>query len=290
MAASGSPSWAVRPPRRSRYARRQWSPRPPRLPRGELPIIGDPIRDLTIWYAQRVSDANRAAVDNLSGRFLTPIDPLADESTREPVRQDPDHHHPAAHPRRTGARLPDHDRAHHRRIRLRGPRGDAPLRGRRHRCPSCGIFLVSVLAQFVIATDLAMVGSRFARSRSATPSSGRPEAAYSWSSSAAALIRASARDPPIGTPAPGSARPAGRGADDLPADDERSLLGPVERFLVLRRSDLPRRLRAARHPVTGPTWLKLLAAVLVVRFGWAIVFILFSLQVPAAPDDALACH
>jgi hypothetical protein len=53
------------------------------VPRGELPIIGDPIRDLTIWYAQRVSDANRAAVDNLTGRFLTPIDPLADQTTTD---------------------------------------------------------------------------------------------------------------------------------------------------------------------------------------------------------------
>ena len=52
-------------------------------PRGELPIIGDPIRDLTIWYGQRVSDANRAAVENLRGRFLTPVDPLSDQATTD---------------------------------------------------------------------------------------------------------------------------------------------------------------------------------------------------------------
>jgi hypothetical protein len=58
-------------------------PEAARLPRGELPIIGDPIRDLTIWYAQRVSDANRAAVENLRGRFLAPVDPLADQATTD---------------------------------------------------------------------------------------------------------------------------------------------------------------------------------------------------------------
>ncbi len=34
------------------------------LPRGDLPIIGDPIRDLTVWYSNRVSDANRASLEN----------------------------------------------------------------------------------------------------------------------------------------------------------------------------------------------------------------------------------
>ncbi len=45
---------------------------------GSIPILGDPIRDLTAWYADRVSDANRAALTNLQGRFLTPLDPLTD--------------------------------------------------------------------------------------------------------------------------------------------------------------------------------------------------------------------
>src|SRR5215207_646598 len=49
------------------------------LPRGDLPIIGDPIRDLTIWWSNRLSDANRAGLDSLRGQTLTPIDPMADD-------------------------------------------------------------------------------------------------------------------------------------------------------------------------------------------------------------------
>jgi hypothetical protein len=49
------------------------------LPRGDIPIIGDPIRDLTIWWSNRLSDASRAGLDSLRGRYLTPIDPMADE-------------------------------------------------------------------------------------------------------------------------------------------------------------------------------------------------------------------
>ena len=49
------------------------------LPRGDLPIIGDPIRDLTIWWSNRLTDANRAGLDSLRGRALTPIDPMADD-------------------------------------------------------------------------------------------------------------------------------------------------------------------------------------------------------------------
>jgi hypothetical protein len=45
-------------------------------PVGDIPIIGDPVRDLTVWYSDRVRDANRAALDNLRGQLLTPIDPL----------------------------------------------------------------------------------------------------------------------------------------------------------------------------------------------------------------------
>ena len=49
---------------------------------GGLPILGDPVRDLTVWYSDRVGDANRAALDNLRGRLLVPVDPLADPITR----------------------------------------------------------------------------------------------------------------------------------------------------------------------------------------------------------------
>src|SRR6266542_5601979 len=48
-------------------------------PVGDLPIIGDPIRDLTIWWSNRLRDANRAGLDSLAGRQMTPIDPMADD-------------------------------------------------------------------------------------------------------------------------------------------------------------------------------------------------------------------
>ena len=51
-------------------------------PIGDIPILGDPVRDLTVWYSDRVRDANRAALDNLRGQLLTPIDPLNDTVTR----------------------------------------------------------------------------------------------------------------------------------------------------------------------------------------------------------------
>ena len=49
------------------------------LPRGDIPFIGDPIRDLTIWWSTRLSDANKAGLDSMRGRTLTPIDPMADD-------------------------------------------------------------------------------------------------------------------------------------------------------------------------------------------------------------------
>src|SRR5438045_2908106 len=49
------------------------------LPRGDLPIIGDPIRDLTIWWSNRLSDANHAALNSLAGHQMTPIDPMTDD-------------------------------------------------------------------------------------------------------------------------------------------------------------------------------------------------------------------
>ena len=49
---------------------------------GAIPVLGDPVRDLTVWYSDRVADANRAALRNLQGQLLTPIDPLTDAVTR----------------------------------------------------------------------------------------------------------------------------------------------------------------------------------------------------------------
>lgn len=52
-------------------------------PHGDLPIIGDPIRDFTIWWSNRVSYANRAALESLKGQTLSPVDPMADNVVRE---------------------------------------------------------------------------------------------------------------------------------------------------------------------------------------------------------------
>ena len=37
------------------------------LPRGDLPIIGDPIRDLTIWWSNRLTDASRLRILDVKG-------------------------------------------------------------------------------------------------------------------------------------------------------------------------------------------------------------------------------
>ncbi len=48
---------------------------------GSIPVLGDPVAALTAWYADRIGDANRAALANLRGRTLTPLDPLGDPPT-----------------------------------------------------------------------------------------------------------------------------------------------------------------------------------------------------------------
>ena len=82
--ASVSPFWAVRPaapeaPPPATVTETEAAD----LPRGDLPIIGDPIRDLTIWWSNRLTDANRAGLDSLRGRALTPIDPMADDVVKD---------------------------------------------------------------------------------------------------------------------------------------------------------------------------------------------------------------
>lgn len=255
------------------------------LPRGELPIIGDPIRDLTIWYAQRVSDANRAAVENLRGDFLTPTDPMSDEATTELYGKMLVITIPLLTlgglvlgylimvARTTG------ESAYA--VRAVTPRFvvGAVL-------SICGIFLVSVLAQFVIATDLAMVGVSL-----------RPEAvgnADEWPAGGGVfmVLQRAGFDPRIGEgPAnwnSGAWLSSGLLAGVLMTFLQmmNAVLGAVERLLVLLG---PICLAAYALPATqrlANLWLKLLAAVLAVRFAWAIVFILFSLQVPAHLDGA----
>ncbi|MCZ7537447.1 MAG: hypothetical protein M5T61_17085 [Acidimicrobiia bacterium] len=127
------------------------------LPRGDLPIIGDPIRDLTIWWSNRLTDANRAALGSLAGRQLTPIDPMADNVVKD------------LYGKILLVTIPL--------LTLGGlilgclimtsrTTGESAYTARAvtprfvvgATLSILGIFLVSVFAQFVIATDAAMVG------------------------------------------------------------------------------------------------------------------------------------
>jgi hypothetical protein len=254
------------------------------VPRGELPIIGDPIRDLTIWYAQRVSDANRAAVDNLSGQFLTPIDPLADPSTT-------DLHgkvlvitiplltmgglvlgYLIMNARTTG------ESAY-------GVRAVTPRFVVGAALSILGIYLVSLLAQFVTATNHAMVATSVSTDAVGTP------AQWPGGGGAFLVLQRAGFDPRIGEGPDNWNSGAWLSGGLLAAvlmtvlQILNAILSAAERFLVLIG---PICLAAYALPGTqwlAHTWLRVLAAVLVVRFGWAIVFILFSLQVPAHLSD-----
>ena len=250
------------------------------LGRGELPLIGDPIRDLTLWYAQRVSDANRAAVENLRGRFLTPVDPLADRQTADLYGKILVITIPlitlgglvlgylVMTARTTGTSAYA--------VRAVTPRFvvGATL-------SVLGIYLVSVLAQFVIATDVAMVsvslGTDAAGSADDWPAGG----------GVFAILQRGGFDPRIGEGPDNWNTGAWLSSGLLAAvlmtfvQMLHAVLSATERFLVIVG---PICLAAYAIPATqwlANVWLKLLAALLVVRFGWAIVFIIFSLQVPA---------
>ena len=138
------------------------SPAPPLTtsaaqPAGDIPIIGDPIRDLTIWWSNRLSDASRAGLDNLRGGYLTPIDPLADEAIKTlygkillitiPLLT-------------LGGMILGYL------IMTARTTGETAYSARAvtprfvvgATLSVLGIFLVSVFAQFIAATDLAMIG------------------------------------------------------------------------------------------------------------------------------------
>jgi hypothetical protein len=123
---------------------------------GDIPFIGDPIHDLTMWYSNMISDACRADIDNLKGSFLTPLDPMSDQTVTHLYGQILLITIPLVTlggmilgylimvSRTTGESTYT--------VRAVTPRFvvGATL-------SVLGIFLVSVLAQFVAATDLAMV-------------------------------------------------------------------------------------------------------------------------------------
>lgn len=249
------------------------------IPRGEIPIVGEPIRDLTTWYAQRVSDANRAAVQNLKGEFLTPVDPLTDAATADLYRKMLIITSPLLTigglvlgylvmlARTTG------ESAYA--VRAVTPRFVVAAT-----LSILGIYLVSVLAQFVTVTDLAMVAVSVG-----------PDAvgeSHEWPAGGGVflVLQRGGFDPRIGEgPAnwnSGAWLSGGLLAAVLMTllQMVHAVLSATERFLVIVG---PLCLAAYALPPTqwlANLWLRLLGAILTVRFTWAIVFILFSLQVP----------
>ena len=123
---------------------------------GDIPFIGDPIHDLTVWYSNMVHDACNADIGNLKGHFLTPLDPMTDSTVTD------------LYGRMLVLTIPL--------ITLGGlilgylimvsrTSGESTYTVRAvtprfivgATLSVLGIFLVSVLAQFIAATDLAMV-------------------------------------------------------------------------------------------------------------------------------------
>jgi hypothetical protein len=248
------------------------------LPRGDLPIIGDPIRDLTIWWSNRLSDANRASLNSLAGRQMTPIDPMADDVVKNlygkillvtiPLLT-------------LGGMILGYL------IMTSRTTGESAYTARAvtprfvvgATLSVLGIFLVSVCVQFVIATDLAMVGV------SITPEGavGGPDA---WPASGGVfqVLQNAGFDPRI-TEGPnnwntGAWLSAGLVAAILMTFLQmlNAALSALEMLLVLVG---PICLAAYALPATQRItngWLKVLLAILLVRFAWTIVFVLFSLQ------------
>jgi hypothetical protein len=247
-------------------------------PVGDLPIIGDPIRDLTIWWSNRLSDANRASLNSLAGRQMTPIDPMADDVVKNlygkillvtiPLLT-------------LGGMILGYL------IMTSRTTGESAYTARAvtprfvvgATLSVLGIFLVSVFVQFVIATDLAMVGV------SITPEGavGGPDA---WPASGGVfqVLQNAGFDPRI-TEGPnnwntGAWLSAGLVAAILLTFLQmvNAALSAVEMLLVLVG---PICLAAYALPATQRItngWLKVLLTILLVRFAWTIVFVLFSLQ------------
>ena len=247
------------------------------LPRGDIPFIGDPIRDLTIWWSNRLSDASRAGLDSLRGRYLTPIDPLADDVVKNlygkilmitiPLLT-------------LGGMILGYL------IMTSRTTGETAYSARAVTprfvvgavLSVLGIFLVSVFAQFVIATDLAMVG--IAIPGNAVGGSD----AWPASGGVFAVLQNTGFDPRI-SEGPnnwndGAWLSAGLGAAILVTllQMVNAALSAVERLMVLVG---PICLAAYALPATQRItngWLKVLLAILLVRFAWTIVFVLFSLE------------
>jgi len=247
------------------------------LPVGDLPIIGDPIRDLTIWWSNRLTDANRAGLDSLRGRTLTPIDPMADDVVKGlygkillitiPLLT-------------LGGMILGYL------IMTSRTTGESAYTARAvtprfvvgATLSVLGIFLASVFAQFVIATDLAMV--QVAIHGNAVGGSD----AWPASGGVFQVLQNASFDPRI-SEGPnnwndGAWLSAGLVATILVTFLQmvNAALSAVERLLILVG---PICLAAYALPATQRItngWLKVLLAILLVRFAWTIVFVLFSLE------------
>ena len=247
------------------------------VPIGELPIIGDPIRDLTIWWSNRLSDANKASLASLQGRFLTPIDPLADDTVRNlygkillitiPLLT-------------LGGIVLGYL------IMVSRTTGESAYTARAvtprfvvgATLSVLGIFLASVFAQFVIATDAAMVGVAIG-SNALGGSDGWPASGGVFQ-----VLQNGGFDPRVpegpGNWNSGAWLSAGLVAAVLVTFLQmvNGALTALERLIVLVG---PICLAAYAIPATQRitnAWLKVLLAILLVRFAWTIVFVLFSLE------------
>ena len=246
-------------------------------PVGDLPIIGDPIRDLTIWWSNRLSDANRAGLGNLAGRQMTPIDPMADDVVKGlygkillitiPLLT-------------LGGMILGYL------IMTSRTTGESAYTARAvtprfvvgATLSVLGIFLASVFSQFVIATDLAMVAV-------AIPGNavGGSDA---WPASGGVfqVLQNASFDPRI-SEGPNNWNDGAWLSTGLVAtilvtflQMVNGALSAVERLLILVG---PICLAAYALPATQRItngWLKVLLAILLVRFAWTIVFVLFSLE------------
>ena len=246
-------------------------------PIGDIPILGDPVRDLTVWYSDRVRDANRAALDNLRGQLLTPIDPLNDTVTRTlygPMVL-------ITIPLLTfGGLILGYL------IMVSRTSGESAYAARSvaprfvvgATLAILGIFLVSVIAQFVAALDAAMVGVALPATAVGGPAG--------WPSTGGVflVLQQGGFDPKVAQ-GPDNWNSGAWLSSGLLAGILTTclamlnwLLSGVERLLVLAG---PLCLAAYAIPATERVtrlWFKVLVVVLAMRFAWAITFVLFSLQ------------
>jgi hypothetical protein len=243
---------------------------------GAIPGLVDPVRDLTVWYSDRVADANRAALDNLRGQLLTPVDPLTDGVTRTlygPMVL-------VTLPLLTFGGIVLGFLIMTSRTSGEGAyaaRSTTPRYIAAAVLAILGIFLASVLAQFTAALDGAMIGVSLPAGSVGGP------AAWPSGGGVFSVLAQAGFDPS-----------SGQGPDNWNDGAWLSsgllggilltalgmaawVVGMLERLLVVAG---PLCLAAYAVPATArvtAVWARALLVVLAVRFAWTITFVLFSL-------------